>query len=109
MERSEKRGNGRRVIVGRGMVKRSEEKGNGGRSFRRGRMRRVGGGGRERGSEMEERRELKGRGPGLEAREIWLAPHDERSVRWPCTMNVRNEPVHEFFCIRIGNKFVKFC
>jgi len=97
------------VIVGRGMVKRSEEKGNGGRSFRRGRMRRVGGGGRERGSEMEERRELKGRGPGLEAREIWLAPHDERSVRWPCTMNVRNEPVHEFFCIRIGNKFVKFC
>jgi len=35
MERSEKRGNGRRVIVGRGMVKRSEEKGNGRRSFRR--------------------------------------------------------------------------
>jgi len=35
MERSEERGNGRRVIVGRGMVKRSKEKGNGGRSFRR--------------------------------------------------------------------------
>ena len=90
MERSEKRGNGRRVIVGRGMVKRSEEKGNGGRSFRREKDETRGRWGGERGREVEERRGLQGRGPGLGAREerarsmnsllYWsLASHSARS------------------------------
>jgi len=63
MERSEERGNGRpgSVIVGRGTVKRSEERGNSWRVLERRRMRRVGGGGgRGRGREEEGRRGAQG-------------------------------------------------